>query len=404
MEQKNTLLRLQIELLKDFLLSKGYSPGTLKFYTPSWNRLLEYANSRGVEYFTPEFGKEFLNEACGINNTTRLTTTEKKYLRGARLLETFLQTGEIPKVCRQKPPIPSQFILLQNEYADHLRGLGQKKKSLKSKLSRTKQFLDFLKTEEVQEMSSLTNEHILRFLDFLKPRYSATARGNILYTVRDFLRYCAVKGIVPKELPKLIATFNTGLNEKMPSCYSKAEVARILQTVDRKTAKGKKEYVILILIAKLGLRASDIIRIQLENIKWDADVIEFYQQKTGHFTQLPLTEDIRYALLDYLKYSRPQTAFKNVFVRERAPLAPYEDSATIFSIVSKYIKKAGIETGTKHHGPHSLRHSMASSLLEEKTPLPVISAALGHSSTKNTSRYLKIDIGLLRSVALEVPR
>lgn len=404
MEPNNTLLSQQIKQLKDFLLSKGYTPGTLKFYTPSWNRLLEYANSRGVEYFTPEFGKEFLNEACGINNATRLTTTEKKHLQGARLLETFLQTGEIPRVRRQKAQIPSQFILIQNNYADHLCGLGQKKKSLKSKLSRTKQFLDFLNTEEIQKMSRLTHENILRFLDFLKPKYSATARGNILYTVRDFLRYCASEGIVPKDLPKLIATFNTGLNEKMPSYYSKAEVAHVLQTVDRKTATGKKEYIILILAAKLGLRASDIIRIELDNIKWDADIIEFYQQKTGHFTQLPMTEDIRYALLDYLKNSRPQTAFKNVFVRERAPLAPYEDSATIFSIVSKYIKKAGIETGAKHHGPHSLRHSMASRLLEEKTPLPVISAALGHSSTKNTNRYLRIDIELLRSVALEVPR
>lgn len=154
----------------------------------------------------------------------------------------------------------------------------------------------------------------------------------------------------------------------------------------------------------MGLRSSDIIHIKLENINWDADVIEFYQQKTGQFIQLPLTDDIRYALLDYLKNSRPQTTFKNVFLRERAPLAPYEETATIFKIVSKYIKKAGIETGVRHHGPHSLRHSMASSLLEEKTSLPVISAALGHSNTKNTSRYLRIDIGLLRSVALEVPK
>ena len=404
MEQKNTLLIQQIDQLKDFLLSKGYTPGTLKFYTPSWNRLLEYANSCGVKYFTPEFGKEFLNEACGINNSTNLTTTEKKYLRGSRLLETFLETEEIPRVCRQKPLIPSQFILLQNKYADHLCGLEQKKKSLKSKLSRTKQFLDFLDTEGIQEMSCLAHENILRFLDFLKPRYSSTARGNILYTVRDFLRYCEAEGIVPKDLPNLIATFNTGLNENMPSCYSKAEVARMLKSVDRNTAMGKKDYAILILAAKLGLRASDIIRIELENIKWDADIIEFYQQKSGRFTQLPLIEDVRYALLDYLKNSRSQTTFKNVFVRERAPLAPYEDSSTIFSIVSKYIKKAGIETGNKHHGPHSLRHSMASSLLEEKTPLPVISAALGHSSTKNTIRYLRIDIELLRSVALEVSR
>jgi integrase/recombinase XerD len=404
MEPKNSLLSQQIDQLKDFLLSKGYTPGTLKFYTPSWNRLLEYANSSGVEYFTPEFGEKFLNEVCSINNSTGLTSTENKYLRGTRLLETFLQTREIARVCRQKPPFPPQFLLLQNKYADHLCFLGQKKKSLRSKLSRTKQFLDFLDTEGIQEMSCLTNENILRFFNYLKPRYSTTARCNILYTVRDFLRYNATEGIVPKDITNLIVTFNTGLNEKMPSCYSKMEVACILQSVDRKTVMGKKDYAILILIAKLGLRASDIIHIELENIKWDADVIEFYQQKTGHFIQLPLTDDVRYALLDYLKNSRSQTTFKNVFLRERAPVAPYEETATIFNIVSKYIKKAVIETGVKHHGPHSLRHSMASSLLEEKTPLPVISAALGHSSTKNTSRYLRIDIGLLRSVALEVPK
>ncbi len=404
MEPKNSLLRHQINQLKDFLLSKGYTPGTLKFYAPSWNRLLEYANSSHAEYFTSEFGREFLSEACRINNSTGLTTTEKKYLRGIRLLETFLQTGEIPGNCRQKHPVPSQFRLLQNKYICHLCSLGQTKKSLKSKLSRTKQFLDFLDTEGLQKMSCTTQENILRFLDFLKPRYSSNARAGILYTVRDFLRYCATEGIITEDLPSLIATFNTGLNEKMPSCYSKEEVNHVLKSVNRKTSAGRKDYAILILVARLGLRASDIIRLELENIKWDAGVIEFYQQKSRHFTQLPLIEDIQYALLDYLKNSRPQTPFRNIFVRERAPLSPYEDSAIIFSIVSKYIKKSGIEIGKRHHGPHSLRHSMASILLEEKTPLPVISSALGHSSTKNTSRYLKIDIGLLRSVALEVPR
>jgi len=404
MEPINTFLSQQIEQLKSFLASKGYTPGTLKFYTPSWNRLLKYATSQGIEKYTPEFGKDFLYKACGIHNTPRLTLTEKKYIQGTRFVESFVQKAVVPKVCRQKPPLPSQFILIQRNYADYLQSLGQKKKSLKSKLSRTKQFLDFLETQEISKMSCLTQENILKFLDFLKPKYSATSRGNILYTVRDFLRYCASEGIVRDELPKLIATFNTGLNEKLPSYYSVPEVSLILQSVDRETSTGKKEYAILVLAAKLGMRASDIIRIELENIKWTAEQIEFYQQKTELFTQLPLTEDVRYALLDYLKNSRPNTPLKYLFIRERAPLAKYEDSASIFSIVSKYIKKAGIETDAKHHGPHSLRHSLASNLLEEKTPLPVIAAALGHSSTKNTSRYLKIDIELLRSVALEVPK
>lgn len=129
MEQRNSLLSQQIEQLKIFMLSKGYSSRALKYYTPSWNQLLAYANSRAIEYYTTEFGQNFLCEACGINLSSRLSTTEKKILRGVRLVETFLQDGELPNVCREKPSIPLQFILLRNKYADHLLGLGQKKKA-----------------------------------------------------------------------------------------------------------------------------------------------------------------------------------------------------------------------------------------------------------------------------------
>lgn len=240
MEPKNSLLSQQINQLKDFLLSKGYTPGTLKFYSPSWNRLLVYANSLGIEYFTPEFGEEFLKEVCGLNNSTLSTLTENNYLRGTKLLETYLQTGEIARVSRQQLPFPPQFVLLQKKYAAHICFLGQKKKSLKSKLSRTKQFLVFLNAEGIQEMALLTHENILQFLDFLKPRYSTTARCNILYTVRDFLRYCADEGIVPKNITNLIVTFNAGLNEKMPSCYSQREVAWVLNSVDRETVMVRK--------------------------------------------------------------------------------------------------------------------------------------------------------------------
>jgi site-specific recombinase XerD len=106
--------------------------------------------------------------------------------------------------------------------------------------------------------------------------------------------------------------------------------------------------------------------------------------------------------MDYIENGRPVTAHETLFVRARAPVAPYKDTAGIFRIVSKYMALSGIDLGDRNHGPHSLRNSLASSLLESKTSLPVIAAALGHISTKNTSRYIRIDMEHLRSVALEV--
>jgi len=262
----------------------------------------------------------------------------------------------------------------------------------------------FLDDVNIKSVELISPEDIVRFMAFLTPKYSSTARGNILYTVKDFLNFCVLEGIAHENLPLMIKCIYTNPNETLPSVYSNEEINRILKAVNRNTIEGKKSYAILVLASLLGIRASDIINMKLADIKWDQKAIEFHQHKSGFFIQLPLMENISYALIDYIKNSRPNTDCDNLFVRSRAPIVAYKDCATIFSMVTKYIKMAGIQTNGRHHGSHSLRHSMASGLLENKVSLPVIAAALGHSSTKNTSRYLRIDIELLRSIALEVPK
>jgi len=280
--------------------------------------------------------------------------------------------------------------------------LGQTYASIKSKRSRVKRFLDFIFSIGILSLNDISKEDVILFMNQLAVAHTSTGRGNILYSVKDFLLYCKNEGYIETDLSVLIKGIYTNPNETLPSAYSQGEIATLLESVNRTTPSGKKSYAILVLSAQLGIRASDIISITLDDIKWEQGVIEFFQKKTGKLVRLPIVDSVKYALLDYLQSSRPHTEYRNLFVRDRAPIAPYKVTSTIYNIVSDHILAAEIASVGKRRGPHALRHSLADGLLKEETPLPVIASALGHSNTKNTSRYLRIDIGQLRKVALEV--
>lgn len=160
----------------------------------------------------------------------------------------------------------------------------------------------------------------------------------------------------------------------------------------------------MVLIAvRLGLRASDICRLTFDNFKWEFNTIELTQEKTDECIVLPLLNDVGEAVIDYIKYSRPTVGDREVFLRLSAPIGPMKPP-TLHSIVTFYINKAKILIPEgKKHGPHALRHSLASALLNNNTPMPVISEILGHTNSQTTSAYLKIDILHLRDYALDVP-
>jgi len=140
-----------------------------------------------------------------------------------------------------------------------------------------------------------------------------------------------------------------------------------------------------------------------ENLNWLSNEIIFKQTKTGNIIKLPLKEEIGEAIIDYLKNGRPNTNNRYIFVSHYAPHDHLTNGAT-HHLLNKYINLAKIELPKgKHHGLHSLRHSLASELLRQNITLPVISEILGHSNTEITNIYLKIDIKQLQKCALEVP-
>ena len=147
---------------------------------------------------------------------------------------------------------------------------------------------------------------------------------------------------------------------RIPSAYSKEEVQKLLDSIDRGSPKGKRDYAILLLASRLGMRAGDICSLSFKNLKWEHNEIELIQEKTQEKIQLPLLPEVGSAIIDYLKYGGTMTESATIFMRHTCPITPLTPH-TLHSIVSQYLRVAGIKVPDgKKHGPHALRHYVES--------------------------------------------
>jgi integrase len=224
-------------------------------------------------------------------------------------------------------------------------------------------------------------------------------------TVRIFIRYLCSRGLLinnRSEQWMSLLKLRQVYQPKIPSVYTVEEVESLIGAVDRGHPQGKRDYAMILLAARYGLRVSDIIGMRYCNLDWEHNHIIVYQQKTGKKVVLPLSEEVGNAIIDYLQYGRPKIDLPYVFI---TAIAPYKELTTSLMgvTIKDYFRRAGINFTGKKHGPHALRHSLASNLLESNESLPVISEILGHSSTETTMEYLRVDLKLLRQCALDVP-
>ena len=167
---------------------------------------------------------------------------------------------------------------------------------------------------------------------------------------------------------------------------------------------GKRDFAILLLVAKLGIRVGDIKSMKLTDLDWRSMKIRITQQKTGVQTTFPILNDIGWALIDYLKNGRPaECCSPYLFIRLRAPYEAFGKDANLHNIITKHTRAAGITVPKgNRQGLHSLRHTLASTLLEQGTPLSVISEILGHIDAKSTAVYLRTDMKGLKECTLDL--
>lgn len=398
-QQSLTELASQVET---YLKSLSYTKTRIRFYQRGWSLIEQFMLENSFEFYNAKVSDAYLSKVLGNRSFSELGRKEKDLIRCANVLSEYQATGSIKfRSILKSYLFEGEIGKLILNYLSHRKLHGMSDDTITNNKLYLHRFLEFLNSNQVQNLSVLDKRHVLQFINGLG-YYSKSTIHCMLSSLRGFLKYLFENGSLEYNLTYLVPKSSYKKEARLPTTYTKDEISRLLEAVDRSNPKGKRDIVMILLAARLGLRASDICGLKFENIHWETNTIHLTQRKTKEKIELPLLVEIGNAIIDYLKFGRPMSDVSYIFLRAGQPYDKLEEP-TLHSIVSYYLRQAGIDNiDKKKHGPHALRHSLAGILLEKKTPLPVISEVLGHTNTESTKAYLRIDLGSLRQCALDV--
>jgi integrase len=208
------------------------------------------------------------------------------------------------------------------------------------------------------------------------------------------------QGEIPIDLAKCVLPVAMWSLSTLPKFLPAGTVQQLLDHRERETPRGKRNYAVLLLLARLGLRACEIVALELDDIDWDNGRITIHG-KSGRVAQMPLPSDIGEAIASYLRFGRPCCTCRRVFLRHRAPVRGFAHSITVSTIVRRALIDAGIDSARK--GAHLFRHTLATDLLRQEVSLDEIAELLRHQSPNTTALYAKVDLTALRALALPWP-
>lgn len=400
---KNNTAQL-IEKVKEELFKRGYKPESVGRYQGYWNALLKFEVAQGIDSYSPHTGMLFLEKVYGITVFTSLNKQDKIRARAIKLLNDYNQNNMIfPGNIISSSDSLKHFQVELDEFKNHQVAKFQISPSTLASYNKyIGKFLLYLEEHHVCSLAQIKPGIILDYCSIFAT-YSTATTHNSLCSLRVFLRYLKQKDIVNDDYSRVVPLVPYRRASKIPSVFTTDEAERMFQAIDRSNPMGMRDYAIMLIAYRLGLRSIDIRNMKFSNVHWEKNTIELVMHKTGKPIVLPLLEDVGKAIIDYIKYGRPASDINVIFLRHISPIEPISTGG-MTGIVKRYVNKAGIENAPGHgQGPHALRSTLASVLLEENVPLPIISEILGHSNTRTTEIYLKIDINQLRKCGLEVP-
>jgi integrase/recombinase XerD len=402
--QKKTLKEL-IQDLEQELLRLGYTEGSMTFYKRRWKMLLGFAKEREEIYYTERIGIEFIEKYFNILEKDfegTLIQKEVQNLRVIRMLGDFQLHGSILRRYYKHKEI------LHNPYFIEIIAVFKqycmdKDYSAVTVGHYTKQSAKFLDYADSQSVNSCTEIHLKLINNYIKTLagYTYKTVEQNLCSLRAFFKFLYQKGIIDNDHSLKIPMVQARRQTSIPSVWSTEDLKNLITAIDRGNPMGKRDYAIILLACRLGIRCGDIKKLMLENFHWEDKQLIFIQSKTRTTLSLPLTQDVGWAVIDYLKYGRPKVESPYVFIRHTAPFLPFTEGDHLHQMIAKYMQLAHIPRSKKKVGMHSLRHTMASLLLENNTPLPIISDILGHIDTESTAVYLKVDIKKLKECPLD---
>ncbi|WP_010243312.1 site-specific integrase [Acetivibrio cellulolyticus] len=381
---------------------------TTKYYErikQNWDSLRKWMRSNHLNDFDEATGNRYCDEEFGTHlMPVRSPASFREKLRSVRMLISYQKNRNFEFRCPSIEYIFDGLVgKVSQEYLEFCRNeLLLAEKTLENKRLYLYDFCKFLNSKNIT-LNDLCIEETEAF--FISMNYTLASRHNAARNLSLFLRYAYDNKYSQKDTSIYILPDNYRKDCKLPTTYEEDEIKEVLISVERASSIGKRDYLILLLATEYGLRAKDITNLCFDDIDWDRNVIRINQHKTDFPVEFPLLASIGNAIIDYLKYGRPLSDAPQIIVSaENANKGKPLSSPTIHSVVTKYMKRAGIKNWqNKKHGPHAMRHSLATNLLKKNISMPIISTVMGHQRTETTSTYISVDYGRLKQCVLPMP-
>jgi site-specific recombinase XerD len=390
----------------------GYAAQTITIYRRLYANLLRFAKANGTEQHSVELCQRWLKDSLGIDPTHVVTGADQVYrrenyqpIRVCQCLTEWQLHGCLPLKKQGKLaalPVPRAFRKAYDSYVGFCREAGYSEQGIYTRLNRIKRMLLFFDQHGVTGLKVISAQAISAFFKSQIELDSRTV-ATMLVACRAFFRHLKRTGLTEDDLAEKLPRIKANRRFRLPRVWRREDVLTVLNSIDRGSPVGKRDFAILLLITRYGLRSLDVRTLKLSNLRWNENLIEIVQNKTGVPLTLPLLQDVGWALIDYLRNGRPPSPLPEVFLTCTVPIRPFGSrSCGLNAILAKRVREAGVAVPRDMpKGVHALRHTLASVMLAQGVELPVISSVLGHLSSESTGVYLHTDIEALRECALD---
>jgi site-specific recombinase XerD len=358
------------------------------------------------------FSRSLLRSSCEIRDLDESVTERflQDELRGQwphvaapatlrRLLALLRRIGAIPVGKPPPPRSPAQ------QLTDNYRHFLLAERTLSPATTNgwvrfIEKFLSELFGVNTLNLSKLRATDVTTFVQRNTRWHSPSRARRLVTALRSFLRYLRYKGLIEVDLDRAVPKVARWSLSNLPKHLPAAAVQRVLDSCDLETSTGRRNHAILLLLARLGLRAGEVVQLNLEDIDWDNALITVWG-KGRQRAQLPMPTDVGQAIASYLRRDRLRCSCRSLFIRDYAPLTGFRSPNAIADIVQCALRKAGVESARK--GAHLLRHSLATDMLRKGASLEEIGEVLRHKNPDSTAIYAKVELDALRPLALRWP-
>lgn len=386
-----------VDAFVNFLQEQGFKRRVIGLQAQVIARFSRWLKDKhvAISELSDQHAEQFLSTLNGRNRV------RGGHQQAIRQFIDFLRTGGVfdnPSV----PCEPTAVQIVLDDYSAYLRhDRGLSRVTSIQYLPFAERFLLERFGAGTLDLSTLSAADVLSFIKQQAVRLTPARAKCATTALRSFLRYLLYRGEITVDLAVAVPTVANWSATSIPRAISAQHVRAVLASCRRDTPVGCRDYAILLLLARLGLRSGEIVSLTLDSIDWQSGLLTVKASKSGQLSQLPLTTDVGAAIADYLQNARPSSHCRALFLRALAPVRGLGSSTSVGTIVYAAITRAGVKT--RHRGTHQFRHALACEMLRQGATLNEIGTVLRHRRTKTTSIYAKVDFTALRPLSLPWP-